>query len=426
MSASAGALSSAASVASIKRGGLAVIEQGLFGGSGFALDILLARWLQPTQYGTFVVAYTVFLLIAAVHTAVLSEPMMVFGASKYASGFHAYFRIILRGHWVLAGTAAALLGVSAGALWLWGSHDLGAALAGLAVAGPFVLLFWLSRRAGYVRAQLGGALRASALYFLATTASVAVLQVAGLLSPLLGLVGMGAGAAAASLLLLWQVKSTPADVTHPPPRMVVADHWSYGTWSVVATVVYWCSGQILMLLISAILGLPAAAAAAAAANLYRPLNVLAQSGSNLILPDLARLFQGSAPPIRDLVRNTVPFVFAFVGYALIASLSAEPLLHLIYRGRYDEYAVLVWLFGLTYVASAVVQALSWVLKASGHPRAVVWVWAVSAAAVIVLGIPALRSGGLPLAVLLISLSYILAAAMAAYQIHALRILRVPA
>ena len=56
MSASAGALSSAASVASIKRGGLAVIEQGLFGGSGFALDILLARWLQPTQYGTFVVA----------------------------------------------------------------------------------------------------------------------------------------------------------------------------------------------------------------------------------------------------------------------------------------------------------------------------------------------------------------------------------
>jgi len=403
-----------------------VIEQGLFAGSGFVLDILLARWLQPTQYGTFVVAYAVFLLIAAVHTAVLSEPMMVFGASKYASGFHAYFRILLRGHWRLVGTAAALLGVAAGASWLWGSRDLGAALAGLAVAGPFVLLFWLSRRAGYVRARLGGAVRASALYFLLTTASVVVLQAAGLLSPFLGLVGMSAGAAAASVLLLWEVESTPEDVRHPPLRMVVADHRSYGSWSVAATVVYWCSGQVVMLLISAILGLPAAAAAAAALNLYRPLNVLTQSGSNLILPELARLCQGSTPHIRDLVRNTAPFVFAFVVYALIASLSAAPLLHLIYRGRYDEYAVLVWLFGLSYVVSAVVQVLSWVLKASGHPRAVVSVWAVSGVAVLVLGVPTLHWGGLPLAVILICLSYLLAAVTAAYQIRALRILRAPA
>jgi len=237
---------------------------------------------------------------------------------------------------------------------------------------------------------------------------------------------MSAGAAAASVLLLWEVESTPEDVRHPPLRMVVADHRSYGSWSVAATVVYWCSGQVVMLLISAILGLPAAAAAAAALNLYRPLNVLTQSGSNLILPELARLCQGSTPHIRDLVRNTAPFVFAFVVYALIASLSAAPLLHLIYRGRYDEYAVLVWLFGLSYVVSAVVQVLSWVLKASGHPRAVVSVWAVSGVAVLVLGVPTLHWGGLPLAVILICLSYLLAAVTAAYQIRALRILRAPA
>jgi O-antigen/teichoic acid export membrane protein len=420
------AVSEVASASWMKRGTLAVIEQGLFGGSGFVLNILLARWLEPAQYGTFVVAYTVFLLISAVHAAVLSEPMVVFGAGKYASQFPRYFRIILWGHWGLAAIASALLATTAGGLWLWGSRDLAGALAGLAIAAPFILLLWLSRRAGYVRARLGAVVGASALYFLATTALVALLESTGLLSPFLGVVSMGAGAVAAGVLLLWEVRSTAEALSGPSLSMVVSDHWSYGSWSVLATAVSWCSGQVLMLLIPAILGFPAAAAAAAVVNLYRPLNTLLQSGSNLILPDLARLCRGSALKGRDVARHTAPFVFAVVTYALLVSLVARPLLHHVYGGRYDDYLVLVWLFGLSYVVSSVVQVLSWVLKASGHPRSVVWAWAVSAAAVIVLAVPVLRWGGLPLGVTLICLSYLLAAVAAAYQIRALRIWSTPA
>jgi O-antigen/teichoic acid export membrane protein len=423
VSASAEVVEKAPSFPWMKRGGLAVIEQGLFGGSGFLLNILLARWLEPAQYGTFVVAFTVLLLIGAVHTAVLSEPMVVFGASKYAPQFHGYFGIVLRGHWGFAGIATALLGAIAGALSLWGSRDLGAALSGLAVTSPFILLLWLLRRAGYVRARLGSVVRASALYLLASTALVALLHSAGLLSPLLGVVSMGVGGIAAGALLLWELRGTSEAFSRPSWRMVLGDHWSYGSWSVVATAVYWCSGQVLMLLIPAILGLPAAAATAAVVNLYRPLNTLMQSGSNVILPEFARLFQGATLEVRELVRTAVPFISIFLAYALVVALSARPLLHHIYSGRYDEYVVLVWLFGLTYVASAVVQVLSWALKASGHPRSVVWVWAASAGAVIALAVPALRWGGLPLAVTLNCLSYILAAATAVYQIRALRSLR---
>jgi O-antigen/teichoic acid export membrane protein len=407
----------------VKRGGLAGIEQGLFGGSGFVLNILLARWLQPAQYGTFVVAYTVFLLLASVHTAVLSEPMVVFGAGKYRSQFPAYFRIILRGHWVLAGIAAVLLGIAAGGLWLWGSKDLAAGLAGLAIAAPSSLLLWLLRRAAYVRARLWGVVRASALYFLVSTALVALLHSLGVLSPFLGLVSMGASAIAASSLLLSEARSTSEAVSGPPWVRVASDHWAYGSWSVVATAAYWCSGQVLFLLIPAFLGLPAAAAAAAVMNLYRPLNALMQSGCNVMLPEFARLCQESALRMRDLARNAAPLVLGFAAYALVISLLAKPLLHAAYGTRYDQYTVLVWLFGLTYVASAVVQVLSWLLKASGHPRSVVWVWALSAVVVIVLAVPVLHWGGLPLAIALNCLSYILAAFAAAYRIRTLKIVR---
>jgi O-antigen/teichoic acid export membrane protein len=401
---------------------LAVIEQGLFGGSTFVLNVLLARWLEPQQYGTFVVAYTIFLLAAAVHTALLSEPMVIFGAGKYASQFRAYLGIVVWGHWAFAGVMVSLFGATAGVLWLRGSRDLSAALAGLAFATPFISLLWLSRRAGYVRARLSGVLRASALYLFATTAFVVLLRSASLLSPLTGLMSMGAGAVVAGALLLWEIRASSDAGDRPSLRIVIADHVSYGSWSVLATSVYWCSGQLLMLLIPVILGLPAAAAAGAVLNLYRPLNTLLQSGSNVVLPELARLCWGSTLRLRDLVRHAVPFVCTVVAYALVVSLLGKPLLHTMYGGRYDQYLVLVWLFGLNYVASTIVLVFSWVLKASGHLRSVVWVWAVSAVAVVVFAVPVLRWGGLPFAVGLMCCSYVLATITATYRIRSLKIL----
>jgi hypothetical protein len=39
-----------------KKGSLAVLDQGLFSGANFIVNILLARWLAPEEYGAFAVA----------------------------------------------------------------------------------------------------------------------------------------------------------------------------------------------------------------------------------------------------------------------------------------------------------------------------------------------------------------------------------
>src|SRR5437764_4410987 len=97
------------------KGVLAVADQALFAGGNFLVNVLLARWMTPSEYGAFALAYAVFLLFAALHAAVLVEPMMVFGSGKYAGRPHDYFTILIRGHFMVIVPASLLLaGVGVG------------------------------------------------------------------------------------------------------------------------------------------------------------------------------------------------------------------------------------------------------------------------------------------------------------------------
>jgi len=72
-----------------------VADQGLFGGGNFLISVLLARWLEPAAYGAFAVAYSIFLFLASLCSALLTEPMMAFGPGKYAPSFPEYFRVLV-------------------------------------------------------------------------------------------------------------------------------------------------------------------------------------------------------------------------------------------------------------------------------------------------------------------------------------------
>src|SRR5262245_13042655 len=118
----------------IKKGCFAVLDQGLFAGVNFLVNLLLARWLEPAQYGAFAAAYTVFFLLAALYTAVLTEPMLVFGAGKYAEKFQKYLGILIMGHWGITGVIALILALAALVFWLLGSSNMAQVMLGLAIS----------------------------------------------------------------------------------------------------------------------------------------------------------------------------------------------------------------------------------------------------------------------------------------------------
>jgi len=67
-------------------------DQAVFSGSMLLVNILLARWTSPEEFGTFAVLYAVFLIFAGFHNALIVEPMSVFGARKQAAARQVYFR----------------------------------------------------------------------------------------------------------------------------------------------------------------------------------------------------------------------------------------------------------------------------------------------------------------------------------------------
>ena len=184
------------------KGFWAVSDQGLFAVSNLLVNVILARSLPRAEYGAFATAYTVLLLVNVVHSALISEPMLVFGADRYGASFSHYFRILLRYHWLLTLGISACLGVTAVVLTATTSGSLGQAAAGLTVVAPFILLNWLVRRACYVvsrprLAALGGALNLTVVII-----GTIVLARLRMLSVFSGQLIVGAAALAATGLMM--------------------------------------------------------------------------------------------------------------------------------------------------------------------------------------------------------------------------------
>jgi O-antigen/teichoic acid export membrane protein len=214
------------------KGSLAILDQGLFAGTNFVANILLARWLAPAEYGAFALAFSIFLLAGMFHTALLTEPMMVFGPAKYLARFEHYLGLLFRAH--LAVTLALsllLLGAALVGEWLY-NPLVGWALVGAALAAPGILFLWLVRRAFYVCLRPAWAAMGGALYCLLLLPVIVLLRLAGLLAPATALAAMGGAALAVALLLVfrlhprWRVRGDG-----PWLRQVAADHWRYGRWT---------------------------------------------------------------------------------------------------------------------------------------------------------------------------------------------------
>ena len=106
----------------LTRGSWAIFDKGLFAGANFVLNVLLARLISPADYGVFSVSYALLLLAGTVHTAFLTEPMLVFGPGRYRDWFRPYLSSLVNWHWRLTGLFAAVF-LLAGAVFLISNSD---------------------------------------------------------------------------------------------------------------------------------------------------------------------------------------------------------------------------------------------------------------------------------------------------------------
>lgn len=393
-----------------QRGFLALLDQGLFSGANFLVNVLLARWLSPREYGAFAVALSVYYFLMGFHNALLTEPMMVFGAGKYREQFRRYFGSLLYGHGAVSLFVALGLGGTAWMMHRLGSSVMAQALAGLAVASPLLLFLPLNRRACYAEMQPGWAVVGSGINLLVASVTLILLWQAKVLSSLSGIVLLGVSAGIASMALL---------ILHLHPRLggvwdnltlktVVLEHWRYGSWNILGFLAYWISSQLLLVLVPIFLGLSASAAIAAVWNLYRPVGLLIQSLGAILLPTFSQwVYQGMSilQFRRRVERLALILGSAAAAYGAILTLFGKVILHLLYGGKYDEHWLLIVFFGVSVSASIATGAFVSAFKAFNNTFAVANIWGITALFVAVSIIPLIKIFGLTGAMMGFAASY---------------------
>lgn len=387
----------------------AIIDQGIFAISNFLLNLLLARWINPQEYGAFAVGFTIFLLLGNIHAGLLIEPMLVFGKGKYRNCQKEYLAALQYGHWIFSALGSILFMASGIAVWYEGMELLAISLWGFALGCPFILFLWLMRRFCYVELEPQLAARVGGLYFILMVIGVSVLHHQKSLSAFSALCVIGVASLGAALWLFRSFKIENRSPYLKELRLnVLSDHRRYGGWAASTNVMMWIPGNIYFLFLPGFAGLEAAGALKALLNLIMPIQQSFAALGTILIPILVTT--RGKPGYRNLLYST----FLVLGgsavlYWCLLFWFTRPLMSWLYNGMYDSYTELLWLLALLPILASAVTVFGSSLRALEQPDRVFFAYGISAIFSMSLGLSMTAWWGVFGAVLSIVLSYVITA-----------------
>jgi len=373
----------------------AVGDQGLFAGTHFILNVLLARWLTPEAYGAFAVVYSAFLVLVLIHDALLIQPLLVFGSRQFRNKFSVYLRTLAL--WGNSGLAIAggLLLAAAGTWFGYTENPhLAASLFACAAAQPFILFLWLMRRATYVHDKQNIAVGGGIAYVVIVVFATIMLRQWSALTASVTFLVLGGAALVVGVGIMWQligwvgVRPSSFLLTH-----AFGKHWRYGRWAAGTGVMIWVIGNVYILLLPIWGGLEASGALKALLNLVQPVMQAYMAFSALLIPEFVRA-QAEGHFRQKAIMVTVCFLLGAGAYwFVLASWDAE-LLHLLYGGQYNEYTDLLWLLGALPFVDGVKVVLEAGLRAVEKPDLLFWAYLGSTLVTLTAGVVLLAFFGL--------------------------------
>lgn len=378
----------------LKKGSWTILDQALFAGSNFVLNILLVRWLTPEAYGAFAVGFTVFLLLGALHTGLLTEPMLVFGPTRFTRHWAAYLALLLRGHLLFALACGLGLALAGWAFRQAGYGLMGTVLLALAWSQFGILFLWLLRRACYALLKPQWAALAGLGYAVLLLGSTWFWFSAGRLSAAAALGLMAGASVLAGAGLMWQFR-VPLR-RRPDPRLtrvVIRRHWHYGRWASATGALQWIPGQVAFLILPLYAGLAASGALKALLNLILPIVHIYGALAVLLLPVFAKA--RAAGTFGQTVRAALALVLLATGvYWVLLGWLGAPLMQLLYGGQYLAYAPLLWWVGALPFMAGIGSILRTTLRALERPDHVFWAYLASSGTALTAGLALIMAYGL--------------------------------
>ena len=382
----------------LRKASFSVLDQGLISGSNFLIGVLLARWLEPEQFGAYTLAFSTFLLISVVYQALVLEPQSVFATSTYRHEPRQYMGSLLRLHGALA--SAAFLAFAIAALLTHGRHSgasLPGALAGILLAAPWILLLWLSRGMCYAKQSPHVATSGAVVYSVIMLFGFLALLRLRLLTPVTVFTLMGVASLVTSLVLLVVLRpSLLAGSSATRLSVVGRQHWGYGRWALAAYVMAWVPGNLYYILLGRLSGMADVGALRALLILALPVTQTYASLSMLFLPFLSRVRseKGSCAMKGPAIKITVLFVGIAVGYWTILITFSEPIVRWLYAGRYVSQSHWMPFVAIASVFWCAAYGPMVVLRVLQTPASIFWIYTMCAAISVLIGAPITKFYGL--------------------------------
>jgi O-antigen/teichoic acid export membrane protein len=372
----------------VAKGLWAVTDQGLFALTNFMVSALLARWLTQSSYGAFAVALSVLLLMGTIHGALLTEPMLILGPSRYQDGTATYIRRLTLLHVVLtSGMSVILLLVVLTLNVVQRQFGTATTLIAAALAAPAVLFLWLMRRACYMESRPRLAATAGLAYAVVVPASMLLFAKTGFLTAASGLMALGIS----SFLVAWWLKlrlthSSSARTTIISSKSVVHAHWTYGRWALGSALFSWVPANAVVLALPLWHSLDNAGTLRVATTLILPIQHLQAALALLILPTLVRTrFTGQLRSRATLVR--VLFVSSSFVYAPLVLTFGTEFAQLFFGTQYQLHGMTLWLLAAIPLATAVSAVSGAILRVLERPDQVLWTYVAATTVTCLVGLP---------------------------------------
>ena len=367
---------------SMRAGAFGVADQCLLSLANLAVGLAAARALAPADFGVYVIAFAVGLAGGSVQQALITDPLVILGATRQAGAQSGYVAALLRVQLMCSLLIVLAVALVAGALFLlWGAaSSIPAALLAVAAALLPVQLQMFLRATFFARLKPSLVLTNDIIFVGLRLGIVAALMAAGRLT-IIGTL-LAAGAAAAVAFAAGLPASRQQILARPDPIAATwAAQWSYGRW-LLAT-----ARRLLVLGAGALVD-GGWAAVAGGRRHHEGLPVAGVASSST----LQRPGRGAGAARVAACRRVRPAALArFLRFSRLRRRRRHPLrrsphpsqsrlMDFIYNGRYAGYSAIVGVLLADALLSAISKAPVLGLKVIGDTRSIFHAYLCSAVA----------------------------------------------
>lgn len=395
------------------------MDQALFGVSNFLANTLMARWLEPAEYGAFAVGWMILLIGFQIQNPLITEPLAVYTPNRFRSAPHIYQQQVVRLHWLLAAMASLIFVFLA---WFQTDPAFRGVYLGLAIALPFVQYAMLARRICYANlvprlSALGGL-----IYLPLFVLSALALQEMSLLNAFTAMVLMGlASLVSGYWVMLWWKRGSDMGAMPSPTknfeiwfsmfRTVLQYHWRYGRWGLPASLLWVLVSSLPYILLVRLHGLESVAGLRVLENTLAPVNSFLSAFNSLMLPAFARASTTAA--LEGMVWRYV-FFFSAVGVVAWSLMSwlHEPIFNFLYGANYQGISHYLLWFALIPLFTWFGEVFFSAFRAQEQPRWIAWLYMLAALFIGIFGFLLIDRAGLLGAVITILATQILLAVLA--------------